>query len=152
MPIFSAIKYVSILIIVGVFAGGLYYVSDLKAAFKISEENSKKLETVVNDQKNLINIKSLEIEKIQFINSELSESNDKLKEEINKLNEKFNISANGQSRDFGAITRAKPALINKIINRATEKVNRCFEIATGSPLKEGEKNDECQELINNLSK
>ena len=140
MSIFSAIKYVSILIIVVVFAGGLYYVSDLKASFKISEENSKKLETVVNDQKNLINIKSLEIEKIQFINSELSESNDKLKEEINKLNERFNVSANGQSRDFGAITRAKPALINKIINRATEKVNRCFEIATGSPLKEGEKN------------
>lgn len=152
MGIFSAIKYVSILIVVVMVAGGLYYAMNLKAALAISEENSKKLEMAVQTQQAVIAQQKADMSKIREINDQLNEANTKLQKDVDNLNNKFDINAKGQSRDFGAITRAKPALINKIINGATKKVNRCFEIATGSPIKEGEKNSECQELINSFSK
>jgi predicted RND superfamily exporter protein len=152
MGVFQAIKYVSILIIVMMLAGGLYYAMNLKAALATSEANNAKLETAVESQNAVIEQKMEEINKIQDINKSLLSVNAKLQADVNKLNEKFNVSANGTSRDFGDITRAKPKVINKIIDKATAKSNRCFEIASGAELKEGEKNSECQELINSISK
>lgn len=152
MSFFSAVKWIAILVAVILFAGGSYYVMNLKANLAIAEENTKKLETAVKDQQQVIANKTIEIEQIQIINSDLSEKLIAAQEEVKKLNEKFTVSANGQSRDFGAITRVKPVLINKIINKATVKVNRCFELASGSEPKEGETNNECQDLIDNYNK
>jgi len=152
MGIFSAIKYVAILIVVVMVAGGLYYGMNLKAALAISEENSKKLEESISIQQELIAQQKADMVKVLELNDQLDEANAKLQKDVDNLNNKFEVNAKGQSRDFGAITRAKPKLINKIINGATSKVNRCFEIATGSPIKEGEKNSECQELIDSIAK
>lgn len=149
---FQAIKYVSMLVMIMLVIRGLYYVVNLKAELATSEANNVKLETAVSVQQKVIVQKAKEFEIIQGINEELTTQNAKLEQDVKNLNEKFNVSANGQSRDFGAITRVKPALIEKIINNATTKVNRCFEIASGSPLKEGEKNNECQELIDYINK
>lgn len=147
----SAVKWLSILIVVGILAGGLFYVSNMKAALAQSEENSRKLQESVQQQQAVLEQKTKEIALIQNLNSKLNEQNQKLQADIDNLNERFNVSANGTSRDFGDITRAKPGLINKIIDRATDNVNRCFEIASGAPIEEGEKNNECQELINSLT-
>lgn len=152
MGIFSAIKYVVILVAVMMIAGGLYYVTNLKANLAIAEENSKKLEMAVQQQQAVIAQQRVDMESIKVINKDLNEKSKKLQKDIDSLNNKFNVNARAQSRDFGAITRAKPGIINKIINKATVKVNRCFEIASGAPIKEGEKNSECQELINSIIK
>lgn len=151
MGIGSAIKWVAILIVVGVLAGGVYYVSNMKAALAISEQNNQKLTDAVAEQQAVLEQKTKEIATIQKLNKELNAQAQQLQKDIDDLNTKFNVSANGTSRDFGDITRAKPGLINKIIDKATDNVNRCFEIASGAPLKEGEKNAECQELINSIS-
>lgn len=148
----SAVKWLAIMIVVGVLAGGVFYVSNMKAALAISEENTRKLKESVTAQQAVIDNQLKEITLIQSINKELALQNANLQKDIDTMNEKFNVSANGTSRDFGDITRAKPALINKIIDRATDNVNRCFEIATGAELNEGEKNNECQELINSITK
>ncbi len=58
--------------------------------------------------------------------------------------------------ELGFLASKKPKLVENIINRASDNVNRCFEIATGSPLTEAEKNatlpsqinTECPELAN----
>jgi septal ring factor EnvC (AmiA/AmiB activator) len=151
MGFLSAVKWVSIAAMAMMFLGGVYYVMNLKESLAISESNNMKLEQSVADQAEVIEAKRAEIKQIQKANQELTATVQQQQEAIDKLNEKFNVSANGQSRDFGAITRVKPELIERIINRATDNVNRCFEIATGAPLEEGEKNNECQELINSIS-
>lgn len=152
MGLTSAVKWLSIMIVVGLVAGGMYYVSNMKAALAQSEENSKKLQESVQTQQALLDQKNKEISIIQNLNKQLNENNQKLQADIDNLNEKFSVSANGTSRDFGDITRAKPGIVNKIIDKATVNANRCFEIATGAEIKEGEKNSECQELINALTK
>lgn len=58
--------------------------------------------------------------------------------------------------DLGYLAANKPNLVENIVNNATENINRCFEIATGSPLTASEIgatlrsqiNTECPELAN----
>lgn len=71
----------------------------------------------------------------------------RLNEENEDLKVKFDEKSNGDRRDLGLLASKKSKLIQKIVNRATVKVNRCFELATGATLKEGEKNSECKELV-----
>jgi len=151
MGLFSAIKLVVILAIIMILAGGIYYVTDLKAALATSEANSAKLQDAVQEQQAVIQQQKEEFEKIQIINKDLAAQNVKLQKDVSDLNTKFDQSANGESRDFGEIARAKPLAVEKAINKATDAVNRCFEIATGAELKEGETNSECQELINSIN-
>tara|TARA_B100000953_G_scaffold80642_1_gene65671 strand:- start:146 stop:628 length:483 start_codon:yes stop_codon:yes gene_type:complete len=42
--------------------------------------------------------------------------------------------------DLGALAQAKPKLIEKIVDKGTKDVLRCYEILTGSPLTEEEIN------------
>lgn len=151
MGIFSAAKWIAAVVALILFVIGMWWVSNLKADLAISEQNNKVLTQSVEDQKAVILQKETDIKQIQSINETLVDQKEFLQKEVENLNEKFKVSANGQSRDFGAITRAKPAIINKIIDKASEKVNRCFELATGAKLNEGEKNDECKELVNSLA-
>lgn len=58
--------------------------------------------------------------------------------------------------ELGFLAANKPGLVENIINNATDAINRCFEIASGSPLTEAEIaatlpsqiNNECPELAN----
>lgn len=140
-----------ILALVTIIGSGIYYVLDLRANIAIAEENARQYEESISNQQELISQQHRDIEQIKMVNSQLSQSVQNKQREIDYLNEKFNVSANGQSRDLGAITRAKPGLVEKIVNRATNNVNRCFELATGAELKEGETNDECKELIDSIN-
>lgn len=144
---FGSLKWIAIAGVTASILAGLWYISNLQANLAISEENNKKLTTAVQDQQVLIDNQVKDIESIQNTMVAINEQRIELQNKLNELDEKFNISANGTSRDFGKITRAKPSLINKIIDKATDNANRCFELATGSPIKEGEKNSECQDLI-----
>ena len=87
---------------------------------------------------------------MQLANNQLNETRVKLQADVDRLNTVFRVSARGKSRDFGDITRAKPALVNKIVNRASNNVNRCFELAMGATLEDGETNNECKNLINSI--
>jgi hypothetical protein len=58
--------------------------------------------------------------------------------------------------ELGFLAANKPGLVENIINKASDAINRCFEIASGSPLTEAEIsatrpsqiNRECPELAN----
>lgn len=152
MPLFSSAKWIAIAIALLSILGALWYISNLKADLAISEANVVKLEQSIKDQQAVIDTKIKEIQAIQNINNDLSTTISTQQKQIRDLNEKFDIAANGQSRDFGAITRVKPVLVNNIINRATVNANRCFELATGATPKEGEVNNECKDIINTYSK
>jgi len=151
-PYIKLIQAVLAVIVFLVIAGGLWYISSIKANLAISEANNATLTKSVQDQKKVIEKQANDMISIQISNKVLADIKESQQKEIDDLNEKFNINARGQSRDLGAITRVKPGLVNKIVNKATAKVNRCFELATGAELKEGEKNNECKELVADLSK
>jgi len=51
-----------------------------------------------------------------------------------------NLEEKLSEHDLGALAQAKPKLIEKIVDKGTKDVLRCYEILTGSPLTEEEKN------------
>lgn len=129
-------------------AGFLWvYIQNIQKDLEIKETEIQKYEIVVQEQSKLIAQRASEIQEIKDANLSLMEVVSTHEKTIRSLQEKFNVQANGQSRDLGSITRVKPKLIENIVNRATSNVNRCFEIATGSEPKENETNNECKELF-----
>lgn len=152
MGIPQMIKIVSILVIVLVIAGGLWYVTDLKANLAISQENSKKLESSITLQKELIESIRKDQDQIRKINDGMAEVIRKQNEEVNNLRDRFSRNAAGEERDIGKLAVEKPKLIENVINKASVKALRCLEIASGSPLTKdelNEKNSECPSLTGN---
>jgi hypothetical protein len=151
MSYIATIKLALVIVALLAAGGGYWYVTNLQANLVTSEANNVILKTANATQKVTIMKMVTDITDVKIINAELSQVVETQDKEIKELHDKFNVRANGTSRDFGAITRVKPGLIKKIVNRATKNVNRCFELATGAPILPGEKNNECKELIRTLS-
>lgn len=145
----SFIKPLIYLIIVLVIAGGLWYVTNLKANLAISEVNNQKLKDSIEEQHSLIEQMQKDVVQIQETNKQLTEQNEKQKQDVATLSSKFS------KRDFGALAAERPAVIEKLINRGTGNAMRCLELASGAPLNEKEKtaktpteaNRECPALI-----
>ena len=148
----TIVKYV-VIFILGI-AGliGANHLMNLKADLAVAEANTKTLKDSMELQTQLINKQNQEIVQKDTINSELSKRNEELDKQVKDLDKKFNVKANGNSRDFGSIAAAKPETVNKLVDKATINVNRCFELATGAKLKEGESNAECKDLVNSSTK
>lgn len=150
MGIFSAIKYLIILIIiVGLgFAG--WNIMNLKADLATSEANNQLLKDGLAEQAAAIKQKEQEVADIQKKTKELEVENEKRRADVSALTTKFD------KRDFGKLAEEKPELVEKLINRGTKNALRCFELASGAPLTEEEKkaenpreaNRECPSLIN----
>jgi hypothetical protein len=136
----SAIKVIAILVIVLVVAGGLYYITGLRANLAVSEMNNKTLQDGIKKQQELMEQMQRDITQIQTINNELSDIAEKQRQEVQALSDRFNVNARGESRDFGALAAARPALVERAINRGTKNALRCLEIASGAPRTEEELN------------
>lgn len=85
----------------------------------------------------------------------LEEQYKKIEENYEKLQDEFVVISMQRDElmdrfgrhDLGILAKAKPKLVENIINNATEEANRCFEVLTGSPTVAGEKNSECPWLM-----
>lgn len=130
----NAIKAIAVIIVVVVVAGGFWYISNLKANLAVSKLNEEKLQGAIETQQEVIESMKRDLAHIQEVNKELSNKVDAAKRDADALAEKFN------KRDFGTISAAKPKVAEKLVNRGTAAVARCFEIASGAPLTEEEKN------------
>ena len=141
MGIISGIKVGLILLVLAGAGGGFMYVKNLKADLAVSEANNMKLEESVAEQKAVIEQVQADFKKQQEISKKLQEVNSTLAKELKDTEEKFNkVNASGKKRDVGNLAIKKSKIIEKVINKGTANANRCFEIATGSPLTEKEKN------------
>jgi len=149
MGIFSTIKIVIILAILSGIGGAYVYVKTLKADLATSEANNMKLEQSISDQRAVIEQVQADFKKQQEISKKLQETNLTLAKELADTEEKFNkVNASGKKRDVGALALKKAKIMEKVINKGTANANRCFEIATGSPLTEKEKNATKKSQIN----
>jgi len=153
---FGTVKMIAILIIVLVIAGGLWYVTGLRADLAISQANNAKLEESVQQQQELMDQMQNDIKQIQSINDELNEVNAKNQEQLKQLTDKFSVNAKGEKRDFGAIAAEKPKSIQRLVNRGVANVVRCLELVTGAEHTEkelnakltSETNRECPDIAN----
>jgi hypothetical protein len=149
MGIISGIKMLLILGVLAGLGGGYMYVKNLKADLAVSEANNMKLHQSVADQKAVIEQVQADFKKQQEISKKLQETNLTLAKELKDTEEKFNkVNASGKKRDVGALALKKAKIMEKVINKGTANANRCFEIATGSPLTEKEKNATKKSQIN----
>ena len=149
MGIISGIKVGLILLVLAGAGGGFMYVKNLKADLAVSEANNMKLEESVAEQKAVIEQVQADFKKQQEISKKLQEVNSTLAKELKDTEEKFNkVNASGKKRDVGNLAIKKSKIIEKVINKGTANANRCFEIATGSPLTEKEKNATKKSQVN----
>ena len=129
--------------------GGLWYVQHLKSENEILTLYNAKLNDAVDQQQAVLEQHLKDIEQIQTINLQLTETNTKLTADLQLAEEKFNkVNASGERRDIGNLALNKPKSIERIERKREQQRARCFEIAQGSPLTEEELNATKKSQIN----
>ena len=135
------IRLALILILLASAGGGYWYVQKLQKDNAILKENQIKLETAVADNSAVIEQQTKDLKKIRTTLKEVEETNAKLQEDRDALNNRLG------KHDIGNLAENKPGLVEKIINKASDSAARCVEIASGSPLTDeelnGKPNREC---------
>jgi len=113
-----------------------------QSEIKTLRDNNAKLETAVTTQKQAI--ASLETDAAEIGKQVILVSTQfrKARAERNALRQKL------AKHDIAYLAYKKPGLVQKIVTRATNDVGRCFEILSGSPLTEKEKNATKKSQIN----
>lgn len=147
-PTKIALIAAAVVIFLATAAGGFYYVSGLRADLAISQENSRRLEGAIAQQKEAIERINQEQAQIKALNQQLNQEVKTREKDLTNLRDRFDRDIAGRHRDFGQAAVAKPLSIERAVNRGTINAARCMEIASGSPLTEAEKNATTPDKIN----
>ena len=145
-------KMAMVVIMISGLAGAGLYVMKLQKDNAILKANQVKLEAAVEGQKKVIAQQKEDFGKILEANNKMNTLMNKLQKDLQDLDKRFTKGG----RDFGKLALEKPKLIEKIVNRGSERATRCVEIAGGSPLtekellatKKSEINTECPSIAN----
>jgi septal ring factor EnvC (AmiA/AmiB activator) len=116
-------------------AGGFYfYYQDSQKRMAVLQANNAKLETAVQINEETITTLQADYAKA---NAELNRINN----EFQKIREQNKELSNRLAKhDLGLLGSEKPALVERIINGASNKVGRCFELLSGAELTDNERN------------
>ena len=153
MGIFTSIKIGILIAGLAVCAGGYFYVKNLQASLDTAKMEIAGLNMAV--QINEETVKSL-----QNDNKRLQTENKKLNDRFAEIRAQNQVLADKLERhDIGLLGFAKPKLVEKIIDNASKKAGRCFELLSGANLTEKEKNattgkkfnSECPWLFDDLN-
>jgi hypothetical protein len=139
------LKLAGIMMILMFAMGGLgyWYYTDTQSRMSILVANEAKATLAVQESEKA---KKVMEENFQRVTQELKQVNDKfatIRASNNVLSEKL------QRHDLGVLANKKPGLVQKIINKATSNVNRCFELESGAKLTEKELNAKTGKAFNN---
>lgn len=125
-------------------AGGFYVKAKIDDIAKLKENNAK-LVAATEQQKQVIEQKDAEMKQIVASLEEQHTMNKDLENNVKDLRAKFNkLKEDGSKRDFGELLLKKTELLERIINKGTEKVFKCFESLTRN-----EKNTTCDSITVN---
>ena len=138
-----------ILVLLGI---GYWYYSSSQAKISILTFNNAKLETAIQLSEQAV--------------TDLQEDQRKINQELTQVNTEFATIRRQNSvledklrdHDIGLLGEAKPELVEIIIDRASAKALRCFELLSGAELTTTERNaknenafnSECPWLYNDL--
>ena len=149
---FGSVRVIIMAIVFIGISGAFAYVMKLRSDNAILESNQIKLELSIESQKKVIAKQKEDFSKILEANKKMNTLVNNLQKDIDALDKRFNKGA----RDFGKLAENKPKLVEKLINRGSDRAGRCIEIAGGSPLtekellatKKSEINTECPSIAN----
>ena len=108
----------------GVVYGGWYYYKDTQARIQTLTENSAKLEIAASTQKNTIDTLMADAKKYAELNSQLQTKLEKANDYKNTLIGKL------RKHNLAKLSMQKPGLVEKKINRGTQKLLESFESIT----------------------
>jgi len=108
--------------------------NNMQAKIEVLKENNAKLNVAVETQ--TATISTMESDIIR-VNKQL----DKVNKELRRTRTRNKILLKKiQKHDIGMLGEAKPDLVERVVNNASEKALRCFEIISGAELRMEEKN------------
>ena len=149
---FGSVRVIIMAVVFIGISGVGVYVMKLRSDNAILQANQIQLELSIESQKQVIQKQKEDFGKILEANKKMNKLVNNLQKDIDALDKRFNKGA----RDFGKLAKEKPKLIEKIVNRGSDRAGRCVEIAGGSPLtekellatKKSEINTECPSIAN----
>ena len=149
---FGSVRVIIMAVVFIGISGVGVYVMKLRSDNAILQANQIQLELSIESQKQVIQKQKEDFGKILEANKKMNKLVNNLQKDIDALDKRFNKGA----RDFGKLAKEKPKLVEKLINRGSDRAGRCVEIAGGSPLtekellatKKSEINTECPSIAN----
>jgi hypothetical protein len=112
---------------------GYWYYNDSQARMAILQENNAKLNTAVQISEQAV--ASLQAD-IQLANQQLKQVN----QEFAAIRAQNNVLADKLAKhDLAILGAGKPGLVERLVNRGTVNAGRCFELLSGAPLTDKEK-------------
>ena len=149
---FGSVRVIIMAVVFLGISGAGIYVMKLRSDNAILKANQVLLEQSIESQKQVIEKQKQDFNKILEANKKMNTLVNNLQKDIDALDKRFNKGA----RAFGKIAKEKPKLVEKLINKGSERATRCVEIAGGSPLtekellatKKSEINTECPSIAN----
>jgi len=149
---FGSVRVIIMAVVFIGISGVGVYVMKLRSDNAILQANQIQLELSIESQKQVIAKQKEDFGKILEANKKMNTLVNNLQKDINALDKRFNKGA----RDFGKLANEKPKLVEKLVNRGSERAGRCIEIAGGSLLtekeinatKKSEINTECPSIAN----
>jgi chromosome segregation ATPase len=139
---FKIMIFLAILTFVGTVVGGaFFYYKDSQATIAALNQQTATLTQAVDQQKEAIEAMEQSIRDQAAIREDMMKEVESARRDVEKLQTKI------ASHDLKLIASEKAGLLEKKINRATNDVMRCFEIATGDAILPDEKNNQCSDLL-----
>jgi FtsZ-binding cell division protein ZapB len=126
----------------GVIAGGVgYYYNTTQTRLQAFAEKTATLEA--NTQR-LAEVNQTNLDTITELNQsfeEIRENFNQVQSEFQRIREQNNELKERLGRhELGALAAARPELVERTINNASGNALRCFELLSGAPLTESERN------------
>lgn len=121
-------------VIMAILGGAWFYYTYTQNQIQVYRTNAALAEQAVQDTKAALEQQQKDLEDLRTQFEETSRRFDEAAQRVSVLEEKLS------DHDLGFLAQSRPALVENIIDKATQDVLRCFEIVSGSPLTEEEKN------------
>lgn len=139
-----------VILLLGILGGGVgYYYTTTQARLQEFAERTSMLEA---NNHRLTEINQQNLDTID----ELTEAFDEVRHNFDRVQAEFQVirSQNNELRErlgrheLGALAAARSALVERTINRASDNATRCFELLSGAPLTESERNATSERAFN----
>jgi len=136
MFLLGKIKMLLILtVVIGAVGFGAWkYYQYTQEQIRIYAVNAATAELAQQESEQAIEALRKDMEAVREQYTAVSEEFDRAKSRVDKLEEILS------EHEIGILAQAKPKLVEKIVDKGTKDVLRCYEILTGSPLTEEEIN------------
>ena len=134
-------------------AGGYWYYTHMENKLAASQEKVLVLDIANKAKQVEIDKLKVDIEKRNKIASDTEQAFTTSRTQVDAMRKKLTgKTKSGAPKDLGKAANSNPLIIQNAINRGTADQSRCFEILSGSPLTEEEKNGTvkngiCPELV-----